>query len=214
MHTKLLVATHNSHKTAEIRQIVGQSFEEVLDLNDYPDIPEAIEDGTTFEENSAIKAFGASSDLKEDLYILADDSGLEVDALEGAPGVYSARYAGENATDEDNRVKLLAELSQAGAKGKARSARFRCVLTLVKGGEKLAVFGGSCEGIIANEDKGEGGFGYDSLFIPEGFCETFGQLPAETKNGLSHRANALALFVDWLAENGGNIAHEVTIQPR
>lgn len=197
MRKTLVVATHNSHKTDEIREIVGCFFEEVVDLSQFPDIPEAVEDGTTFEENSAIKAFGASAHLPE-AFILADDSGLEVDALDGAPGVYSARYSGENATDATNRTKLIAELAKTGAKGKQRSGRFRCVLTVVKGDEKLAVFDGSCEGILANEEKGEGGFGYDSLFIPDGYCETFGQLPAEVKNGMSHRGRALAKFSEWL----------------
>lgn len=199
MQSRLVVATHNSHKTEEIREIVGSFFEEILDLNDFPEIPEAVEDGTTFEENSAIKAFAASAMLP-DAFILADDSGLEVDALDGAPGVYSARYGGEKATDADNRKRLMEELGKTGAKGKARSGRFRCVLTVVKADRKLAVFSGSCEGILANEEKGEGGFGYDPLFIPDGYCETFGQLASEVKHELSHRGKALALFSDWLRQ--------------
>jgi len=166
-------------------------------LNLFPEIPAAVEDGKTFEENSAIKAFGASSFLPE-AFILADDSGLEVDALKGEPGVYSARYAGEKATDAENRLKLLAELKKFGVKGKDRSARFRCVLTVVQADRKLGVFGGSCEGLIVNEEKGDGGFGYDSLFIPSGYCQTFGQLSVAEKNQLSHRAKALVQFLDWL----------------
>lgn len=199
MQSRLVVATHNSHKTEEIREIVGSFFDEIMDLNDFPDIPEAVEDGTTFEANSAIKAFGASAMLT-DAFILADDSGLEVDALDGAPGVHSARYGGENASDADNRKKLLGELAKTGAKGKARSGRFRCVLTVVKGDRKLAVFSGSCEGILANEEKGEGGFGYDPLFIPDGYCETFGQLASAVKHELSHRGKALAQFAAWLSQ--------------
>ncbi|MDF1751956.1 MAG: RdgB/HAM1 family non-canonical purine NTP pyrophosphatase [Verrucomicrobiales bacterium] len=197
MPAKLVVATHNAHKTDEIREIVGKFFDEVLDLSSFPDVPEADEYGESFEENSAIKAFGASETL-QDAFILADDSGLEVDALNGAPGVYSARYAGADASDADNRARLLEELTKSGAKGKERSARFRCVLTVVKGDETFGVFDGACEGIIANEEKGDGGFGYDSLFIPEGHCETFGQLSGEVKNGMSHRGNALAQFSEWL----------------
>lgn len=196
----LIVATHNSHKTEEIREIVGEFFDAIVDLNEYPELPEPIEDGDTFEANSAIKAFSASRRLPE-MIVLADDSGLEVDALGKEPGVYSARYAGENASDAENREKLIAELANTGAKGKERSGRFRCVLTLAKGDGKLGVFDGACEGIIANEEKGSGGFGYDSLFIPEGHCETFGQLSSEIKNGMSHRARALEKFLEWLKNN-------------
>ncbi len=197
MSTKLIVATHNSHKTDEIREIVGHFFESVDDLNDFPEIPEAVEDGKTFEENSAIKAFGASVFLT-DAFILADDSGLEVDALDGKPGVYSARYAGEGATQAQNRSKLLGELTKFGGSGIDRTARFRCVLTVVQGVQKLGVFDGTCEGMIAVEEKGEGGFGYDSLFIPSGYFQTFGQLSAAVKNELSHRGKALAQFAEWL----------------
>lgn len=197
---QLVVATHNSHKTEEIAAIVQDFFAPVVDLTGYPELPEPVEDGDTFEANSAIKALSASSRLPGAM-VLADDSGLEVDALNGAPGVYSARYAGEAASDRDNRVKLISELAAAGAKGKQRSCRFRCVLTLAQGDETIAVFDGACEGIIANEEKGEGGFGYDSLFIPDGYCETFGQLSAEIKNQLSHRACALEKFLAWLVDN-------------
>jgi XTP/dITP diphosphohydrolase len=200
MATQLIVATHNSHKTDEIREIVGHFFESVVDLNHFPKIPEAVEDGKTFEENSAIKAFGASAFLTR-AFILADDSGLEVDALGGRPGVYSARYAGEKASNAENRAKLLAELAKAGARGKKRTARFRCVLTVVEGTQKLGVFSGSCEGIIANEEKGDSGFGYDCLFIPSDYCETFGQLSAAVKNKLSHRGKALEQFVAWLTNH-------------
>ncbi|MGI9243432.1 MAG: non-canonical purine NTP pyrophosphatase, partial [Verrucomicrobiales bacterium] len=140
MQSTLVIATHNAHKTEEIRAILGAHFGEILDLSSYPDIPPADETGTTFEENATIKALEASRALGEGVSVLSDDSGLEVDALEGAPGVYSARYSGEGATDASNRVKLLAELERVGARGKERSGRFRCVMVLVRGGEKLAVF--------------------------------------------------------------------------
>ena len=117
---------------------------------------------------------------------------------DGAPGVYSARYAGENASDADNRVKLLQELSAVGSRGKERTARFRCCMVLAKGGEKIASFDGAVEGLIGTIEKGEGGFGYDPLFIPEGHCETFAELSSATKNSLSHRANALAKVVEYL----------------
>ncbi len=109
--------------------------------------------------------------------MLADDTGLEVDALGGAPGVVSARYAGPGATDADNRAKLLRELAADGARGKARSARFRCVMVLAKRGAVLGTFDGAVEGVIINGERGEGGFGYDALFVPEGHCETFAAAP-------------------------------------
>lgn len=196
----LIVATHNSHKTEEIAAILAGHFESVTDLTAWPHIPPAEETGRTFRENAAIKALAASRALP-DAIVLADDSGLEVDALGGAPGVWSARFSGADATDQTNRDKLLAELERAGARGKDRSGRFHCVLVLARAGEEIAVFDGAVEGIIANEEKGENGFGYDRLFIPEGHCETFGQLPLEAKHGLSHRGRALAKIKDWLDGN-------------
>ena len=121
----LIIATHNTHKTEEIREMLGDYFDEIHDLTAFPEIPEAVEDGTTFSENAAIKAISASICELESL-VLADDSGLEIDALDRAPGVYSARYSGPDATDESNRKKALAELKKVGAKGKDRSGRFRC----------------------------------------------------------------------------------------
>ena len=125
----------------------------------------------------------------------ADDTGLEVAALHGEPGVYSARYAGPQATDADNRAQLLTAL--AGVPGKERTARFRCVLVLAEGGEPRATFDGTVEGTIIDAERGDGGFGYDSLFVPDGFCETFAQLPDSIKNTLSHRARATASLVAW-----------------
>ena len=199
MPETLVVATHNSHKTEEIRELVGSFFDHVVDLTDYPEIPPADETGTTFEENSEIKAMEASSILP-DIFVLADDSGLEVDALEKRPGVYSARFAGDNASDVENREKLIGELAKL-KEGKARTGRFRCVITLVRGGEIFGVFDGICEGRIAEEERGKGGFGYDPIFIPDGYGETFGQLDASVKNRISHRARAMAKLVDWLGEN-------------
>ena len=195
----LLVATHNTHKTEEIAAILAGFFDEVSDLTAHTDIPPAVEDGDTFEVNAAIKAL-AASEVLPDAMILADDSGIEVDALGRAPGVYSARYSGANATDASNRDKLLAELAKTGTRGKARTGRFRCVLVLARAGEVIASFDGVVEGVIANEAKGDGGFGYDPLFIPEGHCETFGQLPPGTKHRLSHRGRALEKLKAWLQE--------------
>lgn len=185
---RLLIATKNAHKTAEIRAMMGAEWE-VTDLTAHPEIPSPEETGETFAENAAIKALAAAEQFKG--LVLSDDSGLEVDALDGAPGVRSARYAGADATDADNRARLLKELEGIGARGKARTARFRCVMVLAEAGRLLGTFDGAVEGIIVNQEKGAGGFGYDPLFVPEGYCETFGQLPAEVKNQLSHRARAL-----------------------
>jgi XTP/dITP diphosphohydrolase len=191
----LLIATKNAHKTAEIAAMLPGW--QVSDLTAHPEIPAPEETGVTFEENAAIKAVAAS--LLFPGMVLSDDSGLEVDALDGAPGVYSARYAGLNATDADNRARLLRELEAVGTRGKARSARFRCVMAIAEAGVVLDTFAGAVEGVIVNQEKGGGGFGYDPLFVPEGFCETFGQLPAETKNQLSHRARALEGAAAFLA---------------
>jgi XTP/dITP diphosphohydrolase len=188
----VLVSTRNAHKLVEIRQILGPSFE-LLDLSSVPALGEVEETGTTFEENAALKALAASAHF--DGWVLADDSGLEVDALGGAPGVYSARFSGEGATDVTNRALLLEKLATVPAH--ERSARFRCVIALARGGEVLAHFSGSVEGAIISSEKGEGGFGYDPLFVPEGFGETFAELGAETKNRLSHRGRALAGLKSW-----------------
>lgn len=189
---RLLVSTRNAHKVGEIRAILGTSFE-VSDLSVLPDMPEVDETGTTFEENATLKAVAAS--LLFEGWVIADDSGLEVDALSGAPGVYSARYAGPEAKDTDNNALLLKNLDAL--PDAPRTARFRCVIVLARAGRKLAAFSGAVEGIIISDNRGQGGFGYDPLFIPEGYTETFGQLPAEVKNQLSHRAQALGKLRDW-----------------
>ncbi|MEN9468843.1 MAG: hypothetical protein RL630_576 [Verrucomicrobiota bacterium] len=188
----VLVSTRNAHKLVEIRQILGPSFE-LLDLSYVPALGEVEETGTTFEENAALKALAASAHFGG--WVLADDSGLEVDALGGAPGVRSARFSGEGATDVTNRALLLEKLAAVPAH--ERSARFRCVIALARGGEVLAHFSGSVEGAIIAREQGEGGFGYDPLFVPEGFRETFAELGAETKNRLSHRGRALAGLKNW-----------------
>ena len=197
----LVIATHNQHKTEEIRAILGPYFSEISDLSDHPDIPPADETGTTFEENAAIKALEASQILGAGVSVLSDDSGIEADALGGAPGVYSARYSGAGATDQSNRTKLLEELEKVGARGKGRSGRFRCVMVLASGGEKLAVFDGAVEGVITDQEKGGGGFGYDPIFVPDGYRETFGELSPEVKNKESHRARALAKAIDYFSQH-------------
>lgn len=185
----LLIATRNAHKTFEFRQIFGARYE-VQGLSSHPELPEVAETGTTFEENSQLKALAISRQIPDTL-VLADDSGLEVDALGGAPGVYSARFSGPEATDAANRALLLERLQAEEARGKARSARFRCVLTLARNGEVIAQSTGTVEGIIANREKGGHGFGYDPLFIPEGRCQTFAELSPRAKHRLSHRGRAV-----------------------
>jgi XTP/dITP diphosphohydrolase len=194
---RLIVATHNSHKTEEIRAILGDRFASYLDLNSFPQIEPAVEDGETFEDNARIKSLHAARFLPDDV-VLADDSGLEVDALGGAPGVRSARYAGPQATDAANRAKLLATLGNE----PQRSARFRCVLALAQGGEVVEIASGTVEGEILHAEEGHGGFGYDSLFRPIGHASSFGVLPSETKNALSHRGNALRDLVKRLDSPG------------
>ncbi len=188
----LLVSTRNVHKAREIRAILGPSFR-VCDLSALAATPEVEETGETFEDNATLKAVAISQ--IHDGWVIADDSGLEVDALGGAPGVYSARYSGKGATDGENNALLLKNLENV--RGKDRKARFRCVIALARAGHKVAAFSGTVEGTIINQPKGAGGFGYDPLFVPQGHCETFGQLPAETKNRLSHRAMALKGLRDW-----------------
>jgi len=205
---RLVVASGNAHKTAEIRRILGDSVTSVEDLSGYPEIGEIEETGVTFEENAGIKALTVGRVLGDKTWILSDDSGLEVDALGGKPGVYSARYAGEGASDGQNREKLLEQMAGINSAGQSRSARFRCVMVLARGGQKLAGFEGSVEGSIAGSEQGEQGFGYDSLFIPDGYCETFGELSAEVKNRMSHRGRALEKFKLWLAGKGLPIADE------
>ena len=179
-------------KVREIRAILGPSFR-VFDLSVLAVTPEVEETGETFEDNATLKAV-ALSQIYEG-WVIADDSGLEVDALDGAPGVYSARYSGKEATDTENNAFLLKNLENV--RGKDRKARFRCVIALARAGQKVAAFSGAVEGIIINRPKGAGGFGYDPLFVPRGFCKTFGQLPAATKNNLSHRAMALERLREW-----------------
>lgn len=193
MANTLIVATHNAHKTGEMRAILGDLFDSIEDLTSIPDLVPPEENGSTFAENSAIKALAASRERPGAL-ILADDSGLEVDALHGAPGIHSARYSGADATDASNREKLLATLAGVAA---PRTARFRCVVTVARGSEILASFDGTVQGRIATEMSGAGGFGYDPLFIPDGHERSFGELSEEIKNSMSHRGRALEQFRAW-----------------
>lgn len=188
---RLLIATGNAHKTEEFRTILGADFE-VVDLRSLPGFEPPVENGRTFEENAEIKAAAAS--LVFGGLVLADDSGLEVDALGGEPGTRSARYAGEGATDARNREKLRVALAAAGLA--ASPGRFRCAIAAALHGKVLRTWSGAVDGEVRAEERGSGGFGYDAMFVPEGYTETFAELPGEVKNRLSHRARALALAMD------------------
>lgn len=190
---RLIIATRNAHKTAEIRDVVGDGFE-VLDANAFPDCPEIEETGTTFLENARFKALGISNCLEG--WVLSDDSGLEVDALDGQPGVYSSSYGGEEGNHALNNQRLMREM-----KGKSpRTARFRCTMVLARDGREEAHFSGTVEGRLIDELRGREGFGYDPLFIPDGHDETFAELGPEIKSGLSHRARALRQVVEFLLQ--------------
>ena len=225
----LLIATRNAHKVGEIRAILGTGFN-FLTLNDFPGAPEVVEDTGAFAGNATKKSVELARWLAESKpasvpkpqplpnFVLADDSGLEVDALNGGPGVHSARFAAldtggaGNSSTADNNAKLLRLLKAVPAE--KRTARFRCVvaLTPVIGVHNKAaspvcraderelhteLFNGTCEGRIGTELRGRGGFGYDPLFFPAGYEQTFGELPEEVKNQLSHRAKALAALKEW-----------------
>ncbi len=187
----LVLATRNAHKTREIRDMLGAAFE-VSDANDHPDFPEIEETGSTFLENARLKALGISR--RTGGWVLSDDSGLEVDALGGAPGVWSSSYGGVEGDHARNNARLLREMV-----GRAdRSARFRCTMVLARDGVETANFTGTVEGRLLEEPEGDGGFGYDPLFVPDGYDSSFASLPAEVKNRLSHRARALERVVDYL----------------
>ena len=190
---KLVFATNNKHKLQEVRDIVGDRVE-VLSLNDidcHDDIPETAE---TLQGNALIKARHIYE--KYGLDCFADDTGLEVEALGGEPGVYSARYAGEECNSEANMLKLLQNLT-----GKNnRNAQFRTVIALIIDGEEK-LFNGIVKGTISNEKRGDSGFGYDPIFIPEGYTESFAQMSGEMKNSISHRFRATKQLSDYLKEN-------------
>jgi XTP/dITP diphosphohydrolase len=185
---QLIVATRNTHKTREIEQILGAELV-VRDLTTYPEISGITESGTSFEENAKLKAVAVSRKLPG--LVIADDSGLEVEALGGAPGIHSARYAGASASDKERIAKLLSRLAEVDSKSNQRRARFRCVLAVARNGQVLATFEGIVEGKIAERPRGSHGFGYDPIFIPNGCEQTFAELPEKVKNNISHRAKAI-----------------------
>lgn len=184
--TMLVLATRNAGKSREIRSFLQGFPVEILDLNDFGPIPEVVEDGATFEENAYKKAHFTARVLG--FPALADDSGLEVEALDGAPGVHSARYAGPDATDEENNRKLLHALEQY----ENRKARFCCVLSLAVPSGPALTYEAFCKGTILRHPRGENGFGYDPLFYYEPLGKTFGEMTLEEKAQVSHRGKALS----------------------
>ncbi|MBR7107595.1 MAG: RdgB/HAM1 family non-canonical purine NTP pyrophosphatase [Lentisphaeria bacterium] len=185
----IVVATANKHKVDEYKKLLGDIEVELKSLADFPDMPEIEENGSSFKENAGIKALAASKFTGAPAF--ADDSGLEVDALDGKPGIYSSRYA---PTDPERIAKLLSELDGC----ENRRARFVCAIAIAFNGEVLETFEGSVEGTITLAPRGEGGFGYDPVFQPDGYDKTFGELPQEVKNKISHRARAFANAVDFV----------------
>ena len=238
--TTLLIATHNPHKVGEIRAILGSQFQ-FLTLNDFPNAPKIVEDANTFAGNAAKKAIELARWLVSDsrftvhdsrCFVIADDSGLEVDALNGAPGVHSARFAAmdsagtENSSSADNNAKLLRLLKNVPRE--KRTARFHCVIALVAvqspvptrlrcasprqeaqspqpGSREAELFDGVCEGLIILEPRGQNGFGYDPLFVPDGFEQTFAELGESVKNKLSHRAKALEKLKKFLEGSASSL---------
>ncbi len=230
--TTLLIATRNAHKVQEIGQILGGDFR-CLTLNDFPGAPAAVEDAETFAGNAMGKVLSLAEWLAKNpepvlrtvaaeapFYIMADDSGLEVDALNGAPGVHSARFAARNAPgavnspDSDNNAKLLRLLK--GKPAQERTARFRCVLAVLPlafspvsrralpfSPGQVVLFEGVCEGSISGNASGRGGFGYDPLFVPKGCAQSFAELGEEIKNHLSHRARALEKLKQFIGKGLG-----------
>ncbi len=198
---RLLVATGSQHKLAELRALLDLPDWELVGLADVGLADDADETGTTFDENATIKALYYAE--RSGLPTLADDSGLEVDALGGRPGVQTRRYAGPHATDEENNAKLLSELDGVPAEG--RTARYQCVLVFVEGDEVTAVTRGTWQGRIGHEPRGSGGFGYDPLFEPASEPvggRTVGELEPDAKNASSHRAQAARAMREELAARG------------
>ena len=193
MERKIVIATMNVHKAREIKSLIGDRYSVLT--QDHFSIPSAPETGKTFEENALIKANDVAE--KTNLLTLADDSGLEVDLLNGEPGIYSARYAGASATDEDNNQKLIKELKKY--KGEIMTARFHSVIAIVEPSKnKQRIFHGTWEGRIKLDQKGENGFGYDPLFYIDDLGVTAAELSDAQKNKLSHRANAMRAATDYL----------------
>jgi XTP/dITP diphosphohydrolase len=190
-HT-LIIATGNVHKVEEFELLLKNLDFNVCSAEVCGGMPEVDENGSTFAANAQLKAEALRKLAPMGAWVMADDSGLEVDALDGAPGIYSARYAGEDASDHDNLVKLLDAIKNVPKE--KRTARFRCVLCVIDPDGYTTHYDGSCEGRLDVEVHGDRGFGYDPIFVPDGYSESFAQLGDEVKSQLSHRAKA----VEWM----------------
>ena len=192
---ELLVATSNRGKFREIQAYLQDVVARLYSSADFPELPAVEEDGATFAENAVKKA--ASAAMASGMAVISDDSGLLVDALGGRPGVYSARFAGEGASDADNNARLLEEL--AGVPWQLRTAAFQSVIALCQPGEGCLTFSGEVKGIILDAPRGDGGFGYDPLFLVPEFGLTVAELSMDVKNAISHRGKALALLKEHLS---------------
>ena len=195
---KILLATYNRHKVREMAQIIaaeGLAGYEVFSLDEVGVTEDVEENGVTFEENALIKARAAAH---PEYIVVADDSGLEVDALGGAPGVYSARYCGYHGNDDENNAKVLRDLGDTPME--KRTARYVCAIAAILPEGEEWVSRSVCEGHIGFELNGTEGFGYDPMFYPVGYKVTFGQVPAEEKHTISHRGKAVRALVGWLKE--------------
>jgi XTP/dITP diphosphohydrolase len=203
MIRELVLATHNRNKVIELVALLGDLGITIRTLDEFPDAPDVVEDGDTCEANAVKKArAGAES---TGLPAVADDTGLEVDALGGRPGVYAARYAGEDATYEDNCRKLLRELT--GVPLEQRTARFLTVAAIVLPSDGIRVAQGTLEGVIAEEASGTLGFGYDPVFLIPELGKTLAQLPADQKNTISHRAKAFAKVREMLSASSTSMVN-------
>jgi len=189
IHKQLFIATKNKGKIEEIKFCLRDINDDIKSFLDFPRIPEIDETGKTFEENALLKAKQVYDIVK--IPVIADDSGLEVNYLNGAPGVFSSRFAGANASDDDNCKKLLVKLKDLPPS--QRKAKFVCIIVYYNGAEKK-VFEGECRGQIINSKRGTGGFGYDPLFVPDGYDQTYAELEPKVKNEISHRGRALKKF--------------------
>jgi len=199
---KIIIATHNQGKLREMNflfeEFIPKTYNvNLLTLNKYPNIPEVVEDGDSFKANAEKKALFTANYTGE--MVIADDSGLVVDALNGEPGIFSSRYSGENATDEKNMEKLIEKLKKVPKE--LRTAHFTCVISIAVPNTILGTFKGVCNGTIGTKPKGDNGFGYDPLFIRTDVGKTFAELSHDVKNRISHRARAFEKAADLIEKN-------------
>ncbi len=193
---KIILATKNEAKIREINRIFSDLDVEFIGMDNYPGIPKVIEDGKTYHENALKKAKAVYQDTK--MPVVSEDSGLEVDALNSDPGIFSARFSGSNASDEENITKLMHLIKNIPEE--KRTAQFISVFCLIHN-QKVRYFAGEVKGKIITESRGNSGFGYDPVFIPEGYNKTYAELGEDIKNRISHRANAMKKLKKYLLEN-------------